>query len=209
MKKFVLLVSFCLFSCFDGTAQLVPWQEGTHYRVIADEASEKPVVKEFFSFWCPACFRFEPAVAEIKKALPENTKFQKVHVDFMQFTSQENQQLVTKAMLLGKALKVEDKINSAIFDYIHIQRANIENEKDIRNIFVVNGISGEKFDKVFPSMGLNNLLTKNNKQVEEFKPVVRGVPSFIINDKYQVLTGAANMSFNDYIELIVWLSAQK
>lgn len=209
MKKLIIIAAMSLLSAFSASAQLVLWKENTHYEIIADEASKKPVVKEFFSFWCPACYQFEPVVADIKKALPEGTKFKKVHVDFMRFATQESQQIATKGMLLGEALKTSDKINEAIFNYIHVQRAQINDMNDMRNLFIVNGVPGEKFDKTINSFGVKNLYNKNNQQVTEFRTYVTGVPSFIVNDKYKVITGAPNMTLNDYIDLIVWLSQQK
>ncbi len=42
-----------------------------------EKAPSKPALKEFFSFWCPACYSFEPLVKKIKEGLGEDVKFTK------------------------------------------------------------------------------------------------------------------------------------
>ena len=111
--------------------------EGEHYRVIADEVSEQRQVTEFFSFWCPHCFNFEPLVLEMKKRLDPEVEFNKIHVNFMGFAGRDLQDDVTRAMLLGRALKREQALNTAIFNYIHRQRAAITNRDDLRLCAIV------------------------------------------------------------------------
>ncbi len=59
MKK---LLSFILAFCLVPAALAVggPYEEGTHYEVIAEQGTAKPEVKEYFSFYCPHCFAFDP-----------------------------------------------------------------------------------------------------------------------------------------------------
>ena len=45
-----------------ANATAVQYEEGKHYETIDARASKKPEVKEFFSFYCPACNNFEPVV---------------------------------------------------------------------------------------------------------------------------------------------------
>ena len=110
MKKLLgILFVTCLFMS-NAQAQAL-WQEGTHYVVIADKASEDKKITEFFSFWCPHCYRFEPLIAQIKQQKPDDVKFEKVHVNFMRSAGPAVQDAVTKAMYVGKAL---DKDASAL-----------------------------------------------------------------------------------------------
>ncbi len=210
MKKFavmfVMAMLLPLAACAESTTS--KWKEGTHYEVISEEATDKPVITEFFSFWCPHCFQFEPIVAQIKQKKSDNTKFNKVHVNFMRFTGPDVQDAATKAMLVARAMKQEEAMNAAVFNYIHKQRASITNLKDLRNIFVVNGADGAEFDKLVNSFGVNSMFRKNQQQIDAYREHLTGVPSFIINGKYQP-TFTADMSFDDIADLIVWLSEQK
>lgn len=138
----------------------------------------------------------------------DNVKFNKVHVNFMGFTGPDVQDDATKAMLIARAMKQEDAMNTAIFNYIHKQRASVTGLKDLRNIFVVNGVDGAEFDKLANSFGVNSMMRKNQQEIDKNRNYIKGVPSFIVNGKYQP-TFTADMSLDDISDLIVWLSKQK
>ena len=64
MKKLAGLLIVLLMPLMSMAAN---YQEGKQYSVVGNKASAKPEVREFFSFYCPHCFRFEPFFANIKK----------------------------------------------------------------------------------------------------------------------------------------------
>ncbi|GAD00455.1 periplasmic thiol:disulfide interchange protein DsbA [Agarivorans albus MKT 106] len=53
------------------------FKEGTHYDVIKQTATAKPEVIEFFSYYCPHCFKFEPVAESIKKLPTRRRSVQK------------------------------------------------------------------------------------------------------------------------------------
>jgi thiol:disulfide interchange protein DsbA len=207
MKRILSSLVLALMLSFQASAQVELWKEGTHYDVIAETASEKPMMKEYFSFWCPACFQFEPLVAQFKEKLSQDVQFTKVHVNFMGLTSRDIQNEATKAMMIARAMKEEHKYVGAIFNYIHVQRASITDLDDLKKIFVVNGADGEEFDKLAASFSVNSLINRNNKNIDEFREHLTGVPTFIINEKFKP-TFRNDMSVDDMINLVVWLSKQ-
>jgi thiol:disulfide interchange protein DsbA len=207
MKKILLLLSLALLLPLQACAQ-EKWREGTHYKVITDQATEKKEVLEFFSFWCPHCFNFEPIVKNMKTKLAEDVEFKKVHVNFMGFTSTAIQDDATKAMMVARELKKADELNEAIFKYIHESRSAITGIKDLKNIFVVNGVEPEEFDKMISSFGVKSRLNMNNKTIQEYKKYVSSVPNFIVNGKYQA-TFTRDMNSDEMVDLIVFLSNKK
>lgn len=207
MKKILLLLSLALLLPLQACAQ-EKWSEGTHYNVIADKATEKKEVLEFFSFWCPHCFNFEPIVKNMKTKLADDVEFKKVHVNFMGFTSAAIQDDATKAMMVARELKKSDELNQAIFKYIHVSRSAITGLKDLKNIFVVNGVEPAEFDKMISSFGVKSRLNMNNKSVQQYRKHVSSVPNFIVNGKYQA-TFTREMNQDDMVDLIVFLSNKK
>ncbi|WP_018982850.1 thiol:disulfide interchange protein DsbA/DsbL [Salinimonas chungwhensis] len=209
MKKialfFVMAILLPLQAC---AAEDAKWEEGKHYRVLDEPATDEPEILEFFSFWCPHCYNFEPLVKDIKSKVSDNTDFKKIHVNFMGFADKSVQDDATRAMMIGRAVKQPDEMNAAIFDYIHKQRASVTGIKDLRNIFVVNGVDNAEFDKLANSFGVNNMMKRNNKELENYREYVRGVPNFIVNGRYQAQF-TSDMSEDDIVDLIVWLSEQK
>jgi thiol:disulfide interchange protein DsbA len=207
MKKILLLLSLVIFLPLQACAQ-EKWREGTHYTVISEQATEKKEILEFFSFWCQHCFKFEPIVKDIKIKIANDVEFKKVHVNFMGFASKQTQDNATRAMMVAKALKKSDALNQAIFKYIHVARSSITDLKDLRNIFLVNGVKPEDFDKMVSSFGVNSMLQLNNKAIEQYREHVKSVPSFIVNGKYQA-TFTREMKQAEMVDLIVFLSNKK
>lgn len=207
MKKILLLLSLALLVPLQACAQ-EKWREGTHYNVIADQATEKKEILEFFSFWCPHCFNFEPVVKNIKTKLADDVEFKKVHVNFMSFTSAAIQDDATKAMMVAQALQKSDALNQAIFKYIHVSRSSITGLQDLKNIFAVNGVGSDEFDKMITSFGVNSMLKLNNKLIQQYRKHVSSVPNFIVNGKYQA-TFTRDMKQNEMSDLIVYLSKKK
>jgi len=184
------------------------WEEGKHYEVISEKATAKPEVKEFFSFWCPACNSFEPTVKKIKEGLGEGVKFSKIQVNFMQTAGQDVQEDATKAMIIGRVLKKEEVLNAAIFNYIHKQRLTVTGLKDLRSIFIINGVEAEEFDKLAKSFSVKSLVNKNNREIDTYRKNLTGVPNFIVNGKYQAKF-QRDMTPDQIVSLIVWLSEKK
>ncbi|MFT7259216.1 MAG: thiol:disulfide interchange protein DsbA [Glaciecola sp.] len=206
MKKLfsILLIAMLLPFSVNAADQ---WQEGTHYKVISDKATDKPEVKEFFSFWCPACYSFEPLVKSIKEGLDDDVTFSKIQVNFMRTASADVQDDATKAMIIGRVLKKEGALNAAIFNYIHKQRSTVTGLKDLRSVFIINGVEAEEFDKMASSFSVKSLVNKNNREIETYRENLTGVPNFIVNGKYQA-TFSRDMTPDDIVNLIVWLTKQ-
>ncbi|MFD2165591.1 thiol:disulfide interchange protein DsbA/DsbL [Thalassotalea euphylliae] len=187
------------------------YEEGKQYTKVSENLSKKPEVREYFSFYCPHCLRFEPFFATLKKKLPENVAFERNHVDFLRAASPEIQFLVTKALVTAQQLNVEEKVVAAIFNYIQVQRAAITEEKDVRNLFVLNGVDGEAFDKAFKSFAVNSKAKLMKKKQTELvqKRALTGVPTVVVNGKYRINVDKLdrNNFEQDYINLVNYLVA--
>lgn len=206
MKKLVSVLLLAIFLPLQASAVDL-WEEGKHYKVISDKATEKPEVKEFFSFWCPACYRFEPLVKNLKEKLDDDVEFTKVHVNFMGFAGPDVQEAASKAMIIARALKKETELNGAIFNYIHEQRSTVTGLKDLRSVFIVNGVDPDEFDKMANSFSVKSMVNKNNREITKFRENLNGVPNFIINGKYQAQF-ARDMTADDIVNLVIWLTEQ-
>ena len=123
----------------------------------------------------------------------------------MGFASKQTQDNATRAMMVAKALKKSDVLNQAIFQYIHVARSSITDMKDLKNIFIVNGVEPEKFDKMASSFGVDSMLQMNNKAIQKYRKYLSSVPNFIVNGKFQA-TFTRDMNQADMVDLIVFLS---
>ena len=205
MKKFaVLFVAFV----FSAVASAIPlrFEEGKHYEVISQTASTTPMVTEYFSFYCPHCYKFEFVAKGIEKALPEGAKFKKSHVDFMRSASQETQQLLSKALVASEKLELDHAIIDAIFAHIHKERKPFNGIDDIKALFVAQGVDADKFDNAMNSFSVKGAANKMKKAQDDLsnRQVMTGVPMFIVNQKYKILSKELR-SIDDYNDLVQFL----
>ncbi|MFT4926989.1 MAG: thiol:disulfide interchange protein DsbA [Phenylobacterium sp.] len=203
-QSFAVLMLSALF--FSAQANVLLFEEGKHYEVIGQTASSKPNITEFFSFYCPHCFKFEFIAEGIEHNLPENVTFKKSHVDFLRAASPETQHALTRAMVTAQKLKVGHKMVKAIFEHIHTQKQTFTGEADIRKLFVANGIDGKQFDSAMKSFGVKGAANQMKKAQDTLsaKRALTGVPMFVVNDKYKILSKELR-SLEDYNALVQFL----
>ena len=101
MKKIAVLFIAMVFSTMASAIPL-RFEEGKHYEVVGKIASATPNVTEYFSFYCPHCYKFEGIVRSLEESLPKGVKFKKSHVDFMRSASPETQRALSRAMVVGE-----------------------------------------------------------------------------------------------------------
>jgi thiol:disulfide interchange protein DsbA len=208
MKHLVKAAVIALFMPLLAVAE--PFEEGVHYEVISDRGTKGKEVNEFFSFYCPACNRMEGAIAEIKPQLNKDIKFRKTHVNFMGGRTKENQDMLSQALATAEAFpEQKDKIIAGIFGHYHAQRKSFNEVSDVRDIFVQNGVEGEKFDKFYASFSVKTKAKKMEKDqtVYSDKGALKSVPTFIVNGKYRVIFGGKSVSSaEDMAKLINYLA---
>lgn len=197
----------------NDASTVTTYQEGVQYEKIEGVASKSNEVREYFSFYCPHCFRFEGFIDILKKKLPKDIPVEKNHVDFLGGISNKMQQLLTKALIVGKELNMEAQASEAIFKYIHVSRATPTSVNDVRNIFVLMGADGEAFDALINSEKVitqANEMKANQEALAAAKGIT-GVPTVIVNGKYRIInTGLDKDNFEqDYINLIKYLVSLK
>jgi len=206
LSVFVLTSFLLLSSAFVSAADFV---KGTHYNELSipihTNLNSAKEVSEFFSFYCPGCYRLEPIIGALKAKLPDNVRLIKNHIEGMPGRDVAIEKALSKAILTAKLLNIEEEITEAIFKYIHVSRANFSTKKDIKNVFLLQGVDGQRFDEVFDSFGVQTGASKMNKERDILrKQGITSVPTVIINGKYKVETGAIE-SKEQYIELVLYL----
>lgn len=201
ISSLLILVSY-LFSPQVNASQFTL---GEHYIEVEGTQTKSPEVREFFSFYCPHCYRSEPLMQEVAKLVTKPSQFVKNHVDGMPGRKIEIEHFLTKALITADLLNVKSKMVGVIFSYIHQGKADFSTEKDIRNLFVLNGVEGEQFDKTFGSFKVNLAANQmRNKTAALRKQGITSVPTLIINGKYKPINNSVT-STKEYLFLIKFL----
>lgn len=198
-----ILLTFAL------NSQAMIFEEGKHYTVVAEKKTPSPELSEYFSYYCPTCRAYEPYLAGFKKVMPAQATFNKVHVDFMGHTSPEIQFMLSKALIVAEKTGVDSKFSSAVFKYLQTDRATISNEKDIRNIFVLSGGDGKKFDTGMKNFSVIGQAKKEKKVQDNLSNSrqLTSVPAMVVNGKYMIDSKSLdrNNFFAEYNQLVAYL----
>ena len=196
MKKLFAFFSLIMLSL---SAHAAKFNEGEHYKVLDLEASKKPMVTEFFSFYCPHCNSFEPIIQQLKQQLAADAKFQKNHVSFMG----GNMGLpMSKAYATMIALKVEDKMVPVMFNRIHKMNKPPRDEAELRQIFLDEGIDAKKFDAAYNGFAIDSMVRRFDKAFKDSG--LSGVPAVVVNNRYLIDAQGIN-SLDEYLELVNFL----
>ncbi|GAA5134871.1 thiol:disulfide interchange protein DsbA/DsbL [Thalassotalea piscium] len=207
MKKY--LVALLAIVLIPLSASAEKWQEGKHYSVAPVQKTNKAEVREYFSYYCPACRGFEAYLPEIKKALPDNASLKKTHVDFMGYASADIQFMMSTAHTVAERTGLGQAFSSALFNHLQTKRLPVDKQDDLKAIYVSVGGDASKFDKAMKSFSIVGE-AKRNKKVQDVLSKGRyltSVPTFIVNGKYIINSKSLEQDdfINEYNKLISYL----
>ncbi|WP_076412317.1 thiol:disulfide interchange protein DsbA/DsbL [Shewanella sp. UCD-KL12] len=203
MKKALLIAVAMLMAPMAALA--ADYKEGVHYTVINQgPATAKPEITEFFSFYCGHCFNFSKTqVPQIKANKPEGVVFKQKHVEFI---GKEMGVEMSRAFAVAHQLKVDEKIEKAIFSAIHEKKQRFTSRNDIRQVFIANGVDGKDFDAAANSFMVSAQMSQMKRATENAQ--ISGVPALVVNGKYRVETGAIK-SYDELLDIAYYLTSMK
>ncbi|OEK03520.1 hypothetical protein BFP97_19220 [Roseivirga sp. 4D4] len=181
------------------------FKEGKHYEVVSSQKTAQPVVTEFFSLYCGHCFQFEPIMDTLAVSLIDGAKFEKSHVNYLPRDNEETQMGIVKAFLAMQDLGMQKELTAQFFAAIHVKGIEIDSVDDIKQIFLANDVSEEKFKALFNDPDLIKRATTMSKLWEEKQ--VTNVPTLVVNGIYKIDTRSVR-SLQELIDLTNYLLAK-
>lgn len=201
MKKIMMLLAGLLMTSLVQAAPL--FKEGVHYQVVREAATAKPEVMEFFSYYCPHCYNFEPIIAEVKKNLPEGVEFKRNPVQFLGGKMGPEMQ---RAFAVARLLGVEEKFSPVAFKTIQVDRNMPQSRDDVQAMFVTAGIPAADYTGTVDSFAVTGEVAQFDRNTATMQ--IQGVPATVINGRYLIKSESLK-SAEEYQELIKFLLAKK
>ncbi|MBC7162979.1 MAG: thiol:disulfide interchange protein DsbA/DsbL [Immundisolibacter sp.] len=158
-------------------AQAEPWVELAQPQPTRDPA--KVEVIEFFWYGCPHCYHAEPQIAAWRKKQPASVEFIRVPAIFNQRWA-----VLGRAYYAMQQLKLGEDVHKALFEAIHRDRKDLNDEASLTEFFAGQGVPREKFREAFNSFDVDGKLGRANQMTRAYG--LEGVPTFIVNGKYRV-----------------------
>jgi thiol:disulfide interchange protein DsbA len=180
----------------EGQLPVSKWVAGTNYKVLSpaqptDASPGKVEVIEFFWYACPHCYVLDPYIESWRKLKAAYVEFVRMPIMWGE-VHRAHARLFYTLQALGKL----DELHAKVFEQIHSQQDPLYvagNEQatlqDQLRFAKANGISESDFLAAYNSFGVQNNLRKADDLARRDR--IDGVPSIVINGKYESDVGMA------------------
>jgi len=207
----VMLLSVPLWAHAEKAQEMDEYIEGVEYAAIVPPLSGaqegKVKVVELFWYGCQHCFRFEPYINKWLKNKPEGVEFERIPAVFMKDGKPNpGWEIMARAYYTADVMGVLEKIHSPLFDALHVKKARLYSQEELRDFFAAHGVSGSDFDATFNSFAVNGLVANAISKTTQYG--ISGVPTLGVQGKYRVAAGAVS-SFEDMLSVTNFLIAKE
>lgn len=199
---FKKITAFFAVMLFAISAHAARFNAGEDYQVLDLPKTQTPTVAEYFSFYCPYCYRSQGLMTYLKDNVKKGTPINKNHVSFMGGAMGK---ALNRAYATAIMLDVEDTMVAEIFNRIQNTKTPPKNEVELRQIFIDAGVDPKKYDGTINSFAANSMANRFDKSFQATG--LGGVPAVVINGKYHV-TPKTIKTEKEYVELVNFLLTQ-
>lgn len=157
---------------------------GGDYTLIAppqltDEPAKIEVI-EFFSYGCPHCAEFNPALHNWATKLPADVVFKKVPISFNRPAWAALSRLYYTLEVTGDLARLDDKV----FKAYHEDRVSLYDEATMREWAVKNGVDPKTFSNAFNSFSVQSKLARAEQLGQAYR--IQGIPALVVDGKYLI-----------------------
>lgn len=145
------------------------------------ETPGKIEVLEFFSYGCIHCSNFNPLIARWELGLGDDVVLRRVPVTFGRAAWTNLAKLYYTLESLGEL----ERLDQAVFDAIHEEKAALNSEREIADWAARNGIDAERFAATFDGFPMRNRIARADALARDYR--VESVPLITVAGRYAVV----------------------
>lgn len=139
---------------------------------------KKIEVAEFFWYRCPHCFHLEPSLVTWLQKLPKDAQMRRIPAVF-----NEGWAPAARLYYTLEQMNLVGKLHEDVFDAIHMDNLDFDNDKVLGDWMASKGVDREKFMSLYNSFSMQTRAMQNTRLSKPYE--LRGVPTFIVDGKYQ------------------------
>jgi thiol:disulfide interchange protein DsbA len=167
---------------------------------------KKIEVLEFFSYACPHCAEFEPALQDWLKRKPKDVEFRMVPMVF-----RESWKPLAKLYYTLEAMGELERVHQKVFDAIHKESQQLFDDQAVAKFAAAQGLDATKFGQIYNSFGMD---AKVQRAVALSKAYgVMFTPSLAVNGKYytgpSMTAGNGAVDYNRFFQVLDQLIAME
>ncbi len=123
----------------------------------------KVEVIEFFSYACPHCRAFDPALTEWVKKNADKVSFRRVHVAF-----HAAEQPLQRMYVTFEAMGLTEQMHAKVFNAVHEEHQRLLSEETITSWVGKSGVDASKFSATWKSFGIPSRVSAAQASVTGF-----------------------------------------
>jgi len=187
MRIFSILLGMCLsVSVFAANSPIMlKYQQGRDYTLLETPVPtldpSKIEVVEAFSFTCPHCYNFQPALDQWKKVQKPDIALVQTH---MQWSG--GMKPYQRGFYTAVTLKIQDKIMTPVFEAIHKEHKYLDKPELWADLFAAHGVSKQTVITTYNSAAVTDMLAKADERIRAFK--ISSTPQLVVDGKYIIPT---------------------
>ncbi|GGI92711.1 thiol:disulfide interchange protein [Shewanella hanedai] len=198
-KPLMAILFLCAANLISMGVVAKPYVEGVDYTLVTGiPESNLPVVREFFSYNCPHCYRQDPLFTETEELLKGKVEFARTPVG----AGRASWILSQEAYYLAKKFKLSPQLHGNIFKRIHEKGQAFTRKDQLTDYFVKQGVKRADVETAINSVDASVAISHYDSQAQ--LAGIRGVPSLLVNGKY--LISSKHRSAEELVELVTYLS---
>jgi thiol:disulfide interchange protein DsbA len=221
MTRSIALLTLTILALSAG-ARAATWTEGVQYsRIVPGQPTTVPKGKvevlEVFSYGCPACNAFQPAVEKLRHALPANAQLTFLPAAF---NPSEDWPMFQRAFLAAQALGIAERAHQAMYDAVwktgelgitqpgtNRLKNPLPSIADAARVYArVAGVDAQQFVAMASSFAIDGKMRAADAQIVAMH--VDSTPTLIVNGKYRVVRDELKDN-DELIELVRYLVAKE
>jgi thiol:disulfide interchange protein DsbA len=171
----------------------------------AVETGDKIEVIEFFWYGCSHCFDLEPFLKKWTAKLPKDVEFRRIPA-----VPTERWMPNARTFYTLEALGLLEKLHGEVFDAIHIDRVNLNDERIQLDWMAKKGVDRAKFTEAWKSFSVQSKTKRAIQQSQAYD--ISGVPTLVVDGKYATsvsMTGSPEGLMKTLDDLIVKARAER
>jgi thiol:disulfide interchange protein DsbA len=183
------------------------FREGTHFAVIdppqpTSATAGKIEVVEAFSYACPACAMFQPAINQWVARKPANVVFVSMPIAWS-----PPWEMVARAYFAAEALGIKADTHDAFFKALHVERLPLATPEDIAKWYAKTGkVSEADFLATMKSTGVTAKIARSKQAAPRLG--IASTPTMIVAGRYRVLNDGVS-SQEQIFEVVDFLVARE
>ncbi|MGJ7915607.1 thiol:disulfide interchange protein DsbA/DsbL [Massilia sp. LXY-6] len=142
-------------------------QDGVDYLTLParlpTDTGRKVEVIEFFAYYCPHCYAFEPVLNAWVRRQGDNIVFKRVHVARDAGVAPQQRLFFTL-----EAMGLLEQYHDKVFDAMHVERLRLNSDEQVFDWAEKNGIERAKFVDTYRSFGIQQRLRRADAMMDAY-----------------------------------------